>query len=525
MRRSFPPPEKLLQEKQIESWLRSFLQVRKYNLDLASLILYAFQLSTALAYLESKRFVHRDIAARNVLVSSVDCVKLGDFGLSRYMEDSSYYKASKGKLPIKWMAPESINFRRFTSASDVWMFGVCMWEILIYGVKPFQGVKNNDVIGRIENGERLTMPHNCPPTLYSLMTKCWAYDPSKRPCFTELKAQLSQILEEEKLQQKERTRMEMRRQVSVSWDSGGSDEAPPKPSRPGYPSPRSSEGFYPSPQHLGQPTHYQIAGYPGPHGMPSMTSGMYPPQASHDPHDTWNHHRQQDLPMWSPNMEDRGSLDMQVMGQVLPPLLMEEQLMMQQQQMEEDQRWLEQEERFLVIKHTLYIHTHKPHTHIPHAQTHYIYIHTNHTHTYPTHRHTIYTYTHTTHTHTIYIHTQIPHTYTSTHTHYIYIHTSHTHPTHTHNGCTYLPPVTPLMVMQEITDLPPVTPLMVMQEITDLPPVTLLMVMQEITDLPPVTLLMVMQEITDLSPVTLLMVMQEITDLPPVTPLMVMQEI
>nr|2JKK_A Chain A, FOCAL ADHESION KINASE 1 [Gallus gallus]2JKO_A Chain A, FOCAL ADHESION KINASE 1 [Gallus gallus]4BRX_A Chain A, FOCAL ADHESION KINASE 1 [Gallus gallus]4C7T_A Chain A, FOCAL ADHESION KINASE 1 [Gallus gallus]4D4R_A Chain A, FOCAL ADHESION KINASE 1 [Gallus gallus]4D4R_B Chain B, FOCAL ADHESION KINASE 1 [Gallus gallus]4D4S_A Chain A, FOCAL ADHESION KINASE 1 [Gallus gallus]4D4S_B Chain B, FOCAL ADHESION KINASE 1 [Gallus gallus]4D4V_A Chain A, FOCAL ADHESION KINASE [Gallus gallus]4D4V_ len=180
--------------------LRSFLQVRKFSLDLASLILYAYQLSTALAYLESKRFVHRDIAARNVLVSATDCVKLGDFGLSRYMEDSTYYKASKGKLPIKWMAPESINFRRFTSASDVWMFGVCMWEILMHGVKPFQGVKNNDVIGRIENGERLPMPPNCPPTLYSLMTKCWAYDPSRRPRFTELKAQLSTILEEEKLQ-------------------------------------------------------------------------------------------------------------------------------------------------------------------------------------------------------------------------------------------------------------------------------------------------------------------------------------
>uniref|UniRef100_A0A8B9TAW8 Focal adhesion kinase 1 n=1 Tax=Anas platyrhynchos TaxID=8839 RepID=A0A8B9TAW8_ANAPL len=237
--------------------LRSFLQVRKYSLDLASLILYAYQLSMALAYLESKRFVHRDIAARNVLVSATDCVKLGDFGLSRYMEDSTYYKASKGKLPIKWMAPESINFRRFTSASDVWMFGVCMWEILMHGVKPFQGVKNNDVIGRIENGERLPMPPNCPPTLYSLMTKCWAYDPSRRPRFTELKAQLSTILEEEKLQQEERMRMESRRQVTVSWDSGGSDEAPPKPSRPGYPSPRSSEGFYPSPQHMVQPNHYQ----------------------------------------------------------------------------------------------------------------------------------------------------------------------------------------------------------------------------------------------------------------------------
>ncbi|XP_057683489.1 protein tyrosine kinase 2aa isoform X5 [Corythoichthys intestinalis] len=297
--------------------LRSFLQVRKYSLDLATLILFAYQLSMALAYLESKRFVHRDIAARNVLVSSIDCVMLGDFGLSRYMEDSSYYKASKGKLPIKWMAPESINFRRFTSASDVWMFGVCMWEILMYGIKPFQGVKNNDVIGRIENGERLAMPPQCPPTLYSLMTKCWSYDPSKRPRFTELKTQLSTILEEEKLQQEERLRMEMRRQVTVSWDSGGSDEAPPKPSRPGYPSPRSSDGYFSSPQH----NHYQ----PTAHGGFPTT-------------DSWNQHRPEHTAMWSSNMEDPGCT-----GQAL----MEERLMMQQQQMEDDQRWLEQEEIFM----------------------------------------------------------------------------------------------------------------------------------------------------------------------------------
>uniref|UniRef100_A0A7M4FZS8 Focal adhesion kinase 1 n=1 Tax=Crocodylus porosus TaxID=8502 RepID=A0A7M4FZS8_CROPO len=327
--------------------LRSFLQVRKYSLDLASLILYAYQLSTALAYLESKRFVHRDIAARNVLVSSNDCVKLGDFGLSRYMEDSTYYKASKGKLPIKWMAPESINFRRFTSASDVWMFGVCMWEILMHGVKPFQGVKNNDVIGRIENGERLPMPPNCPPTLYSLMTKCWAYDPSRRPRFTELKAQLSTILEEEKLQQEERMRMESRRQVTVSWDSGGSDEAPPKPSRPGYPSPRSSEGFYPSPQHMVQPNHYQVSAYPGSHGIPAMAGSIYPGQASLlDQADSWNH-RPQEISMWQSNVEDSGTLDMRGMGQVLPTHLMEERLIRQQQEMEEDQRWLEKEERFL----------------------------------------------------------------------------------------------------------------------------------------------------------------------------------
>ncbi|XP_072426016.1 focal adhesion kinase 1 isoform X12 [Chiloscyllium punctatum] len=328
--------------------LRSFLQVRKYNLDLASLILYAYQLSTALSYLESKRFVHRDIAARNVLVSSLDCVKLGDFGLSRYMEDSTYYKASKGKLPIKWMAPESINFRRFTSASDVWMFGVCMWEILMYGVKPFQGVKNNDVIGRIENGERLPMPPNCPPTLYSLMTKCWAYDPSRRPRFNELKQQLSTILEEEKVQQEERVRMEQRRQITVSWDSGGSDEAPPKPSRPGYPSPRSSDGFFPSPQHMVQHNHYQVSGYTGSHGISPMPGSIYTAQASVlDAHDSWNHHRPQDIPIWPQNLEDSGTLDMRGMGQMLPTNVMEEQLLRQQQEMEEDQRWLEQEEKFL----------------------------------------------------------------------------------------------------------------------------------------------------------------------------------
>uniref|UniRef100_A0AAQ4R101 Protein kinase domain-containing protein n=1 Tax=Gasterosteus aculeatus aculeatus TaxID=481459 RepID=A0AAQ4R101_GASAC len=307
--------------------LRSFLQVRKYNLDLASLILFAHQLSTALAYLESKRFVHRDIAARNVLVSSVDCVMLGDFGLSRYMEDSSYYKASKGKLPIKWMAPESINFRRFTSASDVWMFGVCMWEILMFGIKPFQGVKNNDVIGRIENGERLAMPPQCPPTLYSLMTKCWSYDPSKRPRFTELKTQLNTILEEEKLQQEERLRMEMRRQITVSWDSGGSDEAPPKPSRPGYPSPRSSEGFF-----TGPPVNH----------FPVQITYTY---RIHTHTHTHTHRQNPQLLKVYDYGEMHWSLDDGCVGQAV----MEERLMMQQQQMEDDQRWLEQEESFMVM--------------------------------------------------------------------------------------------------------------------------------------------------------------------------------
>ncbi|KAF7237362.1 Focal adhesion kinase 1 [Varanus komodoensis] len=156
------------------------------------------------------------------------------------------------------------------------------------------------------------------------------------------------ILEEEKLQQEERMRMESRRQVTVSWDSGGSDEAPPKPSRPGYPSPRSSEGFYPSPQHMVQPNHYQVSGYPSSHGIPAMAGSVYPGQASLlDQTDSWNH-RPQEISMWQPSVEqDPGSLDLRGMGQVLPAHLMEERLIRQQQEMEEDQRWLEKEERFL----------------------------------------------------------------------------------------------------------------------------------------------------------------------------------
>ncbi|OWK04193.1 PTK2, partial [Cervus elaphus hippelaphus] len=157
------------------------------------------------------------------------------------------------------------------------------------------------------------------------------------------------ILEEEKVQQEERMRMESRRQVTASWDSGGSDEAPPKPSRPGYPSPRSSEGFYPSPQHMAQTNHYQVSGYPGPHGVTAMAGSIYPGQASLlDQTDSWNH-RPQEIPMWQPSVEDSAALDLRGLGQALPTHLMEERLMRQQQEMEEDQRWLEKEERFLDV--------------------------------------------------------------------------------------------------------------------------------------------------------------------------------
>ncbi|CAF4235878.1 unnamed protein product, partial [Rotaria sp. Silwood2] len=180
--------------------LRTYLVANRNDFDLLILILYCVQLASALAYLESKKFVHRDIAARNVLVSNHELVKLADFGLSRQLTlDNSYYKASKGKLPIKWMAPESINFRRFTHLSDVWMFAVCVWEILTMGKKPFQGIPNADVIDQIENGLRLSLPStNCPKSLYDLMQDCWSYEPTNRPNFVQIETRLKSILNQVK---------------------------------------------------------------------------------------------------------------------------------------------------------------------------------------------------------------------------------------------------------------------------------------------------------------------------------------
>ncbi|XP_036333780.1 focal adhesion kinase 1 isoform X1 [Rhagoletis pomonella] len=211
--------------------LRAYLKTNSKKLKRGTLLLYCYQLSTALSYLESKKFVHRDIAARNVLVSSPTCIKLADFGLSRWVSDQSYYHSSMCILPIKWMAPESINFRRFTNASDVWMFGVCAWEILMLGVKPFQGIKNSDVITKLENGERLPLPKDCPPRLYSLMSQCWAHEPSKRPTFQRIKETLYEILVDEKISDSETMRRENRRVAAMSWSGCEGDVPPVKPAR------------------------------------------------------------------------------------------------------------------------------------------------------------------------------------------------------------------------------------------------------------------------------------------------------
>ncbi|KAI5102476.1 protein-tyrosine kinase 2-beta isoform X1, partial [Silurus meridionalis] len=205
--------------------LGNYLIENQHKLANATLILYSLQVCKALAYLEGVNMVHRDIAVRNVLVAKPDCVKLGDFGLSRYIEDEEYYKASVSRLPIKWMAPESINFRRFTSASDVWMFAVCMWEIMSRGQQPFFWLENKDVIMQLEQGMRLPKPELCPPALYSLMTCCWTYDPKERPSFTQLVCKLNDVykMEQEQAVDQQRNRTRLTRMPSA--------DAPPKPSR------------------------------------------------------------------------------------------------------------------------------------------------------------------------------------------------------------------------------------------------------------------------------------------------------
>ncbi|KAG7215725.1 hypothetical protein INR49_022082 [Caranx melampygus] len=215
--------------------LGQYLVEQQYNISGTTLVLYCLQICKALAYLEGLNMVHRDIAVRNVLVASPECVKLGDFGLSRYIDEQEYYKASISRLPIKWMAPESINFRRFTSASDVWMFGekhsrVCVWEIFSMAQQPFFWLENGQVINQLESGIRLPKPQLCPPTIYTLLTRCWEYKPQDRPSFSQLVCSLSDIHRMEQ-DQEQCVTSDRTRPVTPTVANSNHADPPPKPSR------------------------------------------------------------------------------------------------------------------------------------------------------------------------------------------------------------------------------------------------------------------------------------------------------
>uniref|UniRef100_A0A8C6PFU7 receptor protein-tyrosine kinase n=1 Tax=Nothobranchius furzeri TaxID=105023 RepID=A0A8C6PFU7_NOTFU len=153
-------------------------------------------IASGMRYLSDMGYVHRDLAARNILVNSNLVCKVSDFGLSRVLEDDAEaaYTTRGGKIPIRWTAPEAIAYRKFTSASDVWSYGIVMWEVMSYGERPYWEMSNQDVIKAVEENYRLPGPMDCPEALYHLMMDCWQRERTNRPKFDEIVCLLDKLI-------------------------------------------------------------------------------------------------------------------------------------------------------------------------------------------------------------------------------------------------------------------------------------------------------------------------------------------
>jgi len=153
----------------------------------------AREIAAGMTYLSGMQFVHRDLAARNILLDDNMVCKIGDFGLSRDLIGCNHYISQGGHIPVKWTSPEALSFRRYSSASDVWSFGVLLYEIWSVGKKPYENWSNDEVIENVCNkGYRLPPPSDCPRVIYHLMIDCWHPEESSRPKFSQIKYCLAQ---------------------------------------------------------------------------------------------------------------------------------------------------------------------------------------------------------------------------------------------------------------------------------------------------------------------------------------------
>ncbi|GAB5580224.1 tyrosine-protein kinase ABL1 isoform X2 [Prionailurus iriomotensis] len=161
-------------------------ECNRQEVNAVVLLYMATQISSAMEYLEKKNFIHRDLAARNCLVGENHLVKVADFGLSRLMTGDTYTAHAGAKFPIKWTAPESLAYNKFSIKSDVWAFGVLLWEIATYGMSPYPGIDLSQVYELLEKDYRMERPEGCPEKVYELMRACWQWNPSDRPSFAEI---------------------------------------------------------------------------------------------------------------------------------------------------------------------------------------------------------------------------------------------------------------------------------------------------------------------------------------------------